>query len=58
MFLDFEFTGLQQNTTPISLALVAEDGREFYAEFTDFDEKQINDWLKSNILANILYLRS
>jgi hypothetical protein len=35
LFLDCEFTQLNQGTKPISLALVSEAGEEFYVEFTD-----------------------
>jgi hypothetical protein len=51
LFLDLEFTGLHKLTTPISIGLVAEDGKEFYAEFTDFDEAQIDDFLSQHILT-------
>src|ERR1035437_7527342 len=53
IFLDTEFTGLHQKTTLISLATVAESGEEFYAEFTDYDRTQINDWLNKNIISNL-----
>jgi hypothetical protein len=53
IFLDTEFTGLHQKTTLISLALVAESGEEFYAEFTDYDRSQLNDWLKENVIAKL-----
>ena len=49
-----EFTGLHKLSTPISIGLVAEDGREFYAEFTDFDEMQINQWLVDNVMNNLV----
>lgn len=55
IFFDTEFTGLHQRTTLISIGLVAENGREFYAEFTDFDKDQIDDWLRDNILVNLIY---
>ncbi len=55
VFFDCEFTGLQQNTTLISLGCVAEDGREFYAEFTDYDRKQINPWLEENVIEHLTY---
>ena len=42
IFLDTEFTGLHQQSTLISLALVAESGEEFYAEFTDYDINKID----------------
>lgn len=53
MFMDTEFTGLHQKTTLISLALIAEDGRSFYAEFTDYDKDQCDKWLNDNVLAHL-----
>jgi hypothetical protein len=50
IFFDFEFTGLHKLTTPISFAMVAEDGRSFYAEFTDFDKFQIDPYVQQNVL--------
>jgi len=52
IFLDTEFTGLHQNSTLISLALIAESGEEFYAEFNDFNKKQITEWLTINVMSN------
>ena len=52
LFLDFEFTGLHQATTPISLGIISECGKTFYAEFTDYDRTQLNDWLDENIIPN------
>lgn len=54
LFLDTEFTGLHQNTTLISLALVGENGQEFYAEFTDYDKAQVDGWLEENVLKHLL----
>ncbi len=53
IFLDTEFTGLQQETTLISLALVTENGKEFYAEFTDYNKNQVSDWILNNVIANL-----
>lgn len=53
VFLDTEFTGLHQKSTLISIALVAETGEEFYAEFTDYDTSQSNTWLEENILPKL-----
>jgi hypothetical protein len=52
LFIDLEFTGLHQATTPISLGIISECGKTFYAEFTDYDRTQINDWLDENVIAN------
>ena len=54
VFLDTEFTGLHQHTTLISLGLVAENGEEFYAEFTDYDKAQVNDWITENVINNLV----
>lgn len=53
LFFDMEFTGLHKNTTPISIGIVSEDGKKFYAEFTDYDESQCNDWIKENVIKNL-----
>lgn len=51
MFLDVEMTGLHQITTLISIALVCEDGNEFYAELTDYDKLQVDDFLRDHVLS-------
>lgn len=52
IFIDTEFTGLHQATTLISLGMVSDCGKTFYAEFTDYDKTQLNDWLEENVIAN------
>lgn len=54
LFLDTEFTALKQDARLISLALVSEEGRYFYAEFTDFDRDTLSDWHKEHVLAHLL----
>lgn len=54
VFFDTEFTGLHQNTTLISIGLVDENGRTFYAELTDFDITQCDDWITNNVLNNLI----
>ena len=53
--MDSEFTGLHQNTTLISIGLVSECGKTFYAEFNDYDFNQVDDWLKENVINNLQY---
>lgn len=55
VFFDTEFTGLHQNTTLISIGLVSECGKTFYAEFNDYDFKQYDDWLRENVINNLQY---
>lgn len=53
VYFDTEFTGLHQDTTLVSIGCVAENGRTFYAEFTDYDRGQVDDWLRNNVLTHI-----
>ena len=55
IYFDSEFTGLHKNTTLISIGLIDEIGRSFYAEFSDYDKYQCDDWIKENVLANLIY---
>ena len=52
-FFDLEFTGLHQKTTPISIGIQTSSGPSFYAEFTDYDKDQINDWLRENVISGL-----
>lgn len=53
LYFDTEFTGLQKDTSLISLGIISEDGHCFYAKFTDYNQKQVNDWIKENVLAKL-----
>ena len=55
LFYDFEMTGLHKNTTPISIGIVSEDGKKFYAEFADYDRNQCNDWILENVIAHMRF---
>ena len=55
VWFDTEFTGLHKNTTLISIGLVNEYDETFYAEFTDYDESQCDDWIKENVLNNLQF---
>lgn len=52
MFMDSEFTGLKKQANLISLALIAEDGRFFYAEFTDHGAR--SKWLLDNVIPKLV----
>lgn len=54
IFFDTEFTGLHKDTTLISLGCVAEDGKTFYAEFTDYDGTQCNNWIRENVIQHLI----
>lgn len=53
VFFDTEFTGLTQGTTLVSIGMVTDGGREFYAELNDYAKDQVDDWLKANVIANL-----
>lgn len=57
IFFDTEFTGLHQGTTLISIGFVSECDKTFYAELTDYDKEQINDWIDQNVLSKLLFLQ-
>ncbi len=53
IFLDAEFTGLHQVSSLISIGLAAEDGSVFYAEFTDYQVSQLQDWHRAHVLPQL-----
>lgn len=55
LFFDTEFTGLHKDTTLISIGIVDEDNNTFYAEFTDYNKSQVNDWIKTNVISKLQY---
>ena len=57
IFFDTEFTGLVPNTTLISLGMVAENGATFYAEFTDYNKNLCDEWIKENVINNLIFDR-
>lgn len=53
IFFDTEFTGLVKDTDLISIGLISEDGRKFYAEINDYDKSKLDDWLIKNVVNNL-----
>lgn len=52
-FYDTEFIEDGQSIELVSIAIVAEDGREYYAVSTDFDGSKANNWVKANVLSQL-----
>lgn len=54
-FIDTEFSerGPEYPLLLISIALVAEDGREFYAIHSEVSPDECNDWVKANVLPHL-----
>lgn len=55
IFFDTEFTGLVPNTQLISIGLISETNKAFYAEFTDYNKDLCDEWIQKNVIANLLY---
>ncbi|AOK59174.1 hypothetical protein WM29_08620 [Burkholderia ubonensis] len=51
-FLDTEFTSFEASQL-ISLAIVGEDGREFYAEVSDFERTLCSDFVCKTVLPQL-----
>jgi 3'-5' exoribonuclease Rv2179c-like domain len=51
-FIDTEFAenGAHQPIDLISIGIVAEDGREYYATSAEFRPANVNDWVRENVL--------
>lgn len=45
---------MHAGTTLVSIGIVAENGKKFYAEFSDYDESQCDDWIKENVLKHTI----
>lgn len=54
VYFDTEFTGLHKNTTLISIGLEDQNSKKLYAEFTDYDESQIDEWLQVNVIDRLI----
>jgi hypothetical protein len=52
-FLDTEFIERPGSIQLISIGIVSEDGRTFYAETTSFDEREADDWVRENVLNKL-----
>jgi len=55
IFFDTEFTGLKQDADLISIGLVSECGKTFYAEFTDYNFVKCDDWIFENIIKKLVF---
>lgn len=54
-FIDTEFieSGPYHPVQLISIGIVSEDGREFYAQSSEFDASMASAWVKQNVLAQL-----
>ncbi|NMO03343.1 polyadenylate-specific 3'-exoribonuclease AS [Gordonia sp. TBRC 11910] len=52
-FYDSEFIEDGHTIELVSLGVVAEDGREFYAVSAEFDESRAGDWVRAHVLPKL-----
>ncbi len=52
LFFDTEFTGLRNGTTLISIGIISQCGKTFYAELTDYNLTMVDDWINENVIKN------
>lgn len=52
-FFDTEFTGLTKTTNLISIGIISETGRGFYAIFTDYDINKCDKWIINNVISHL-----
>lgn len=52
-FYDTEFIEDGSTIQLVSIGVVAEDGREYYAVSSDFDASRANAWVRENVLAKL-----
>ena len=55
IFFDTKLTGLHKHNSIISIGLVSECGKTFYAEFKDYNKSQVTDWIEENVVDKLLY---
>ena len=53
-FLDTEFIEYPNTIDLISIGIVAEDGREYYAISSEFDESKASQWVKDNVISKLV----
>ena len=52
-FYDTEFIDDGRTIELISIGVVAEDGREYYAVSTEFDPDRAGSWVRKNVLPKL-----
>ncbi len=52
-WFDSEFCEHDERIDLISIGIVAENGREYYAESADFDPIYASDWLRENVIPQL-----
>ncbi|SRR6266567_475042 len=53
-FMDTEFIDDGKMIDLVSIGIVCEDGREYYAQSVEFDHRKASEWVKDNVLKHLL----
>ncbi len=53
MFYDLEFARTAPDVPVVSIGVVAEDGREFYAVSNEFDPLAVHPWVRHHVLPQL-----
>jgi len=53
VFYDLEFGRTAPEVTLVSVGMVAEDGREYYAVSSDFEPLAVHPWVRDNVLPQL-----
>lgn len=53
-----EFTGFHHETTLISIGLVSDLGKTFYAELDDYDPNQVDEYLKEDVISKLKFTKN
>lgn len=54
VFFDTEFSGLKQDTKLLSIGLISENNKKFYAEFP-YTKEELDQWIIDNVISNMCY---
>lgn len=57
IYFSCKLTGLHQQSTLISIGLITDNDKIFYAEFNDYQYTQLDDWTEKNILNKLVLNR-
>lgn len=55
IFFDAEFTGLNKYTSLISIGMITDTGKTFYAEFNDYNTLLVDTWIRTKVIKNLKF---
>ena len=55
LFFNCELTDLKKDADLISIGIISEDGRRFYAEFVDYNREDCSEWSMKNLIPRLRF---